>query len=128
MLLSPLPDRLREQSATNLRGGRAGHPARAVEDALRERDENQFALQGVAEELRQRTDGRVLVDDPVLPGDVLYDTSTGASIRGAALTSLHTQRTRIDARPTSRATSSGSACGCSATRAASSACSSSSGA
>ncbi len=92
VLLSPLPDRLREQSATNLRAAvLATRPA--VEDALREAGENEFALQGVAEELRQRTDGRVLILDPVLPGDVLYDTSTGASIRGAVLTSLHTQRT-----------------------------------
>jgi signal transduction histidine kinase len=92
VLLSPLPDRLREQSATNLRAAvLATRPA--VEDAIRESPENEFALQGVAEELRQRTDGRVLILGPVLPGEVLYDTSTGASIRGATLTSLHTQRT-----------------------------------
>ncbi len=92
VLLSPLPDRLREQSATNLRAAvLATRPA--VEDAIREAPENEFALQGVAEELRQRTDGRVLILGPVLPGDVLYDTSTGASVRGATLTSLHTQRT-----------------------------------
>ncbi|HET8953179.1 MAG TPA: HAMP domain-containing sensor histidine kinase [Solirubrobacteraceae bacterium] len=92
VLLSPLPDRLREQSATNLRGAvLASRPA--VEKALKDSAENEFALQGVAEELRQRTDGRVVLFGPVLPGDVLYDTSTGASIRGATLTSLHTQRT-----------------------------------
>jgi signal transduction histidine kinase len=92
VLLSPLPDRLREQSATNLRAAvLATRPA--VEDALREVGENEFALQGVSEELRQRTDGRVLILGPVLPGDVLYDTSTGASVRGAVLTSLRTQRT-----------------------------------
>ena len=82
VLLSPLPDRLREQSATNLRAAvLATRPA--VEDAVRDAPENEFALQGVAEELRQRTDGRVLILGPVLPGDVLYDTSTGASVRGA---------------------------------------------
>jgi signal transduction histidine kinase len=92
VLLSPLPDRLREQSATNLRAAvLATRPA--VEDAIRESSENEFALQGVAEELRQRTDGRVIILGPVLPGEVLYDTSTGASVRGATLTSLHTQRT-----------------------------------
>ena len=92
VLLSPLPDRLREQSATNLRAAvLATRPA--VEDAIRESAENEFALQGVAEELRQRTDGRVIILGPVLPGEVLYDTNTGASVRGATLTSLHTQRT-----------------------------------
>jgi signal transduction histidine kinase len=92
VLLSPLPDRLREQSATNLRAAvLATRPA--VEDAIREAPQNEFALQGVAEELRQRTDGRVLILGPVLPGDVLYDTSTGASTRGATVTSLRTQRT-----------------------------------
>jgi len=65
VLLSPLPDRLREQSATNLRAAvLATRPA--VEDALREAPENEFALQGVAEELRQRTDGRVILLGPVL--------------------------------------------------------------
>jgi signal transduction histidine kinase len=92
VLLSPLPDRLREQSATNLRAAvLASRPA--VEDALHDSAEDEFALQRVAEELRQRTDGRVLLLGPVLPADVLYDTSTGASTRGAVLTSLHTQRT-----------------------------------
>jgi signal transduction histidine kinase len=92
VLLSPLPDRLREQSATNLRAAvLATRPA--VEDALREAPEDQFALQGIAEELRQRTDGRVILFGPVLSDDVLYDTSTGASVRGATLTSLQTQRT-----------------------------------
>jgi len=92
VLLSPLPDRLREQSATNLRAAvLATRPA--VEKAIHDQPEDEFALQQVSEELRQRTDGRVILFDPVLPGDVLYDTSTGASIRGATLTSLHTQRT-----------------------------------
>jgi signal transduction histidine kinase len=92
VLLSPLPDRLREQSATNLRGAvLASRPA--VEKALHDSAKDEFALQRVSEELRQRTDGRVILFDPVLPGDVLYDTSTGASVRGATLSSLHTQRT-----------------------------------
>jgi len=92
VLLSPLPDRLREQSATNLRGAvLASRPA--VEKAVHDSAEDAFALQRVAEELRQRTDGRVILLDPVLPGAVLYDTSTGGSVRGATLTSLHTQRT-----------------------------------
>jgi len=92
VLLSPLPDRLREQSATNLRAAvLATRPA--VEKAIHDLADDEFALQQVSEELRQRTDGRVILFGPVLPGDVLYDTSTGASIRGATLTSLHTQRT-----------------------------------
>ena len=92
VLLSPLPDRLREQSATNLRAAvLATRPA--VEKAIHDQTDDEFALQQVSEELRQRTDGRVILFGPVLPGDVLYDTSTGASIRGATLTSLHTQRT-----------------------------------
>jgi len=92
VLLSPLPDRLREQSATNLRAAvLATRPA--VEKAIHDQADDEFALQQVSEELRQRTDGRVILFGPVLPGDVLYDTSTGASIRGATLTSLHTQRT-----------------------------------
>ena len=92
VLLSPLPDRLREQSATNLRAAvLATRPA--VEKAIHDQPKDEFALQQVSEELRQRTDGRVILFGPVLPGDVLYDTSTGASIRGATLTSLHTQRT-----------------------------------
>ena len=92
VLLSPLPDRLREQSATNLRAAvLATRPA--VEKAIHDQPKDEFSLQQVSEELRQRTDGRVILFGPVLPGDVLYDTSTGASIRGATLTSLHTQRT-----------------------------------
>jgi signal transduction histidine kinase len=54
---------------------------------------DQFAVQGRAEELRQRTDGRVLFMGPSLPGDVIYDTSTGASTSGATLVQLHTLRT-----------------------------------
>ena len=47
VLLSPLPDRLREQSATNLRAAvLATRPA--IEDAVRDAPENEFALQGVA--------------------------------------------------------------------------------
>jgi len=93
VLLSPLPDRLREQSATNLRGAvLASRPA--VEDALHDHTKgDEFALQRVAEELRQRTDGRVILFGPELPGDVLYDTNTGASTRGGTLASLHTLRT-----------------------------------
>src|SRR5215208_1201658 len=92
VLLSPLPDRLREQSATNLRAAvLASRPA--VEDALHNSAQDEIALQRVAEELRQRTDGRVPLLGPVLPGDVLYDTSTDASSLGAVLTSLHTLRT-----------------------------------
>ena len=90
VLLSPLPDRLREQSATNLRAAvLATRPA--VEKAIHDQPKDEFALQQVSEELRQRTDGRVILFDPVLPGDVLYDTSTGASVRGATLTSLNSR-------------------------------------
>ena len=92
VLLSPLPDRLREQSAVNLRAAvLASRPN--LEKALRDQADDQIALPRAAEELRQRTDGRVLVIGPVLADDVVYDTSTDASIRGAQLTALHTLRT-----------------------------------
>src|SRR5580765_7200194 len=83
VLLSPLPNRLREQSAVNLRGAVAAS-REGVENAVKaEAKGDQFALQGRAEELRQRTDGRVLFMGPSLPGDVIYDTSTGAPTSGA---------------------------------------------
>jgi signal transduction histidine kinase len=92
VLLSPLSDRLREQSAQNLRAAvLASRPE--FERALRRLPEDPFALRGVAEELRQRTDGRVLVQG-VLPGDFAYNTNTGASTRGALLVALRTQRTQ----------------------------------
>ena len=87
VLLSPLSERLREQSASNLRGAvLASRPE--FEKAVRER---QFAVP--SEQLRQRTDGRVLVDD-LVPYDFAYDTSTGASTRGATLVALRTLRTQ----------------------------------
>ena len=93
VLLSPLPDRLREQSATNQRV--AVTAAReSFEKALRELPKDPLAVQRVAEELRQRTDGRVIVVDPVQPTALpIYDTSTGASRRGATLVALRTLRT-----------------------------------
>ena len=92
LVLRPLPDRLREQSAVNLRAAvLASRPA--VEDAVKRRLEDEFAIRSVAEELRQRTDGRVVVEHPILPGDVLYDTSTDASTRGVTIVALRTLRT-----------------------------------
>jgi signal transduction histidine kinase len=87
VLLSPLPDRLREQSAVNLRGAVLASRTN-VENALRDQPKDAIAVPRAAEELRQRTDGRVLLLGPVLADDVLYDTSTDASIRGAQLTAL----------------------------------------
>ena len=92
LLLRPLPERLREQSAVNLRAAvLASRPA--LEDAVRRRIEDEFAIPSAAEELRQRTDGRVVVEDPVLPGEVLYDTSDDASTRGVTVVALQTLRT-----------------------------------
>src|SRR5215213_4385136 len=92
VLLSPLPDRLRQQSAVNLRGAvLASRPN--LEDAVRAQPKDRIAVPRAAEELRQRTDGRVLVLGPVLADDVVYDTSTDASTRGAQLTALATLRT-----------------------------------
>jgi signal transduction histidine kinase len=87
VLLSPLSDRLREQSAANLRAAvLASRPEfeRAVADG-------EYAVP--SEELRQRTDGRVLVDD-LVPGDFSYDTNLSASTRGASLVALRTLRTQ----------------------------------
>ena len=93
VLLSPLPDRLREQSATNQRVAVAASRER-FEKALRDLGDDPLAVQQAAEELRQRTDGRVLVVDPVQPTSLpIYDTSTGASRRGATLVALRTLRT-----------------------------------
>jgi signal transduction histidine kinase len=94
VLLSPLPDRLREQSATNLRVAVTAS-REAFEQALREQPKDPFAVQRVAEDLRQRTDGRVLVLDAVVPaGLAVYDTSSGAGRRTATLVALHSLRTR----------------------------------
>jgi len=90
--LSPLPDRLREQSAVNLRAAvLASRPN--LEAAVRAQPRDQIAVPRASEELRQRTDGRVVLFGPVLADDVLYDTSTDASITGATLTALATLRT-----------------------------------
>ena len=92
VLLSPFPDRLRQQSAVNLRAAvLASRPQ--VEDAVSKRFDDQFLIRSVAEELRQRTDGRVVVIGPILPDDVIYDTSTGASRGGATFVALRTLRT-----------------------------------
>ena len=94
VLLSPLPDRLREQSATNLRVAVTAS-REAFEQALRDEPKDEFAVQRVAEDLRQRTDGRVLVLDAVVPtGLAVYDTSSGAGRRTATLVALHSLRTR----------------------------------
>src|SRR3954452_17095373 len=92
VLLSPLPDRLRQQSAVNLRAAVLASRTN-IENALRDQAKDAIAVPRAAEELRQRTDGRVLLLGPVRPDDVVYDTSTDASIRGAQLTALHTLRT-----------------------------------
>jgi signal transduction histidine kinase len=92
VLLSPFPDRLRQQSAINLRAAvLATRPA--VEKAVQARFDDQFQIRSVAEELRQRTDGRVVVLGPIRPDDVVYDTSTDASTGGVTLVSLRTLRT-----------------------------------
>ena len=95
VLLSPLSDRLREQSAVNLRAAvLSSRPE--FERALREND---FVVRSTAEELRQRTDARVLVARPFRPGAFRDDTNPGASRRGAtlaALRSLRTQATTTD--------------------------------
>ena len=94
VLLSPLPDRLRQQSAANMRvavtASREG-----FERALRDEPKDPFAVQRAAEDLRQRTDGRVLVLDPITPAGLpTYDTSSGAGRRTATLIALHSLRTR----------------------------------
>jgi signal transduction histidine kinase len=91
VLLSPLPQQLRERSAVNLRGAvLASRPE--FEKALASTD-GDFRLSSVAEELRQRTDGRVLVQG-LDPRDFTYDTSVGASTRGALLVALRALRTQ----------------------------------
>src|SRR5687767_8593990 len=81
VLLSPLQDRLREQSAVNLRGAVQDSVPR-FQDALDRATTDDraradpFALQTAAVELRQRTNGRVLVDDDVCC-ELLYDTDNG---------------------------------------------------
>ena len=90
VLLSPLSERLREQSAANLRAA-VQASREGFENALREGDE--FELAARAEELRQRTDGRVLVAG-LVPYRFAYDTSTGASTRAATLAALRTLRTQ----------------------------------
>ena len=82
VLLSPLQDRLREQSAVNLRGAVHDSVAR-FQDALDRATTDDparadpFAVQTAAIELRQRTNGRVLVDDQTCC-TWLYDTDNGA--------------------------------------------------
>ncbi len=93
VLLSPLPDRLRETSATNLRVAVTAS-RESFEKAVRELPKDPFAVQRAAEELRQRTDGRVLVIDPVEPSsEPISDTTPGAGRRGATLVALRTLRT-----------------------------------
>jgi signal transduction histidine kinase len=92
LLLRPLPEHLRTQSAVNLRAAvLASRPS--VEKGVAERINDPFGLRGVAEELRQRTDARVVVEDPARPSDFIYDTSTNASARGVTLVALRTLRT-----------------------------------
>jgi signal transduction histidine kinase len=94
VLLSPLPDRLRQQSATNLRVAVTAQ-REAFEKALREEGDDPFAVQRAAEDLRQRTDGRVLVLNAITPAGLpTYDTSIGAGRRIATLVGLHSLRTR----------------------------------
>ena len=87
VLLSPLGDRLRQQSATNLRAAvLASRPE--FEQALREQPDDPFLLRSFSEELGQRTDGRVLVLGPFDANDFRYDTNPGASRRGAQRVAL----------------------------------------
>ena len=94
VLLSPLGDRLRDQSATNLRAAvLASRPE--FEQALRVRADDPFALRSFAEELGQRTDGRVLVLGPFSATDFIYDTNPGASQRGAQRVGLAALRAQV---------------------------------
>jgi signal transduction histidine kinase len=85
VLLSPLRDRLREQSAVNLRGAvqdsvvdfQDALRAQGLDPATRPKSVDPFAVQSAAIELRQRTDGRVLVDD-LECCTFVYDTDNGA--------------------------------------------------
>jgi signal transduction histidine kinase len=87
VLLSPLGDRLRQQSATNLRAAvLASRPE--FEEAMREQPKNPFALGSVSQELGQRTDARVLVLGPYDANDFRYDTNPGASRREAQRVAL----------------------------------------
>jgi signal transduction histidine kinase len=89
LLSRQLPDDLRSQSAANLRAAvLASRPE--FEEAIRN---SQYALP--SEELRQRTDARVVVDDFGPAFDFKYDTNPGASTRGVALTALRTSRTQV---------------------------------
>jgi signal transduction histidine kinase len=92
LLLRPLPEHLRESSAVNLRGAVLAS-REGVERAMQAKPGDDFAIQRAAEELRQRTDGRVIVAGPSLAGDILYDTSLDASTRGGTLVQLQTLRT-----------------------------------
>ena len=72
------PD-LREQSAANLRAAvLASRPQ--FEEAMR----NRRVRRSRAEELRQRTDARVVVDDLGPADEFEYDTNPGSSTRGVA--------------------------------------------
>jgi signal transduction histidine kinase len=65
------------------------------ERALRDEAKDPFAVQRAAEDLRQRTDGRVLVLNAITPAGLpTYDTSIGAGRRIATLVGLHSLRTR----------------------------------
>src|SRR3954453_2926944 len=96
VLLSPLRARLRAQSAANLRGAVQA----AVDPIQRAFPRGTFYIQGAAIDLRQRTDGRVLVD-ALTCCTYLYDTDNGADspISGApqatlvAFQALREQRT-----------------------------------
>ena len=81
VLLSPLQERLRAQSAANLRNA-VQASVETFQRAFERRAEDPFALQSAAVDLRQRTDGRVLVDD-LTCCTFLYDTDNGTETPSA---------------------------------------------
>jgi signal transduction histidine kinase len=88
LLSRQLADDLRTQSAANLRAAvLASRPE--FEKAIRD---GQYAVP--SEELRQRTDARVVVDDLGPAFDFEYDTNPGSSARGVTLVALRTLRTQ----------------------------------
>jgi signal transduction histidine kinase len=105
VLLNPLPERLREQSAENLRAdvlGSRPDVERSLHRYLNDRGEL-FRLRTATLNLRQRTDARVLVGDTALfpaavdalPPGFLSDTDEEVSANGAVRVALRTLREEI---------------------------------
>jgi signal transduction histidine kinase len=76
VLLSPLQERLRAQSANNLRGTVQDSVDRFQKAYAATHHNDPFAIQRAAVELRQRTDGRILVGTTACC-EFLYDTDGG---------------------------------------------------